>query len=111
MNIDWKWGADENKKGGDGFNNASILTFNSHAINSFIRELFQNSNDAKLSNAKKLRIAIEYKEIPYHEIPDREGYLKILRSVGERHKEPKKFFKKALEITNQMNIPFLVYSD
>lgn len=111
MNTNWKWGAEEKKKGDEGFNNAGILTFNSHAINSFVRELFQNSNDAKSENEKKIKVRIEYKLISKNEIPEFESYLRILNLVRLAHPNQTKFFIKANEVLKNDNIPFLIYSD
>src|SRR5690242_1449656 len=111
MSINWKWGAEEKKKGDEGFNNAGILTFNSHAINSFVRELFQNSNDAKSETEKKIKVKIEYKQISKKQIPEFDNYLDILNSVKLAHPNQIKFFIKANEVLRNEAIPFLVYSD
>jgi hypothetical protein len=111
MSINWKWGAEEKKKGDEGFNNAGILTFNSHAINSFVRELFQNSNDAKPDDENKIKIKIEYKHISKNEIPEFDNYMSILNAVKLAHPNQTKFFIKASEVLKNESIPFLVYSD
>lgn len=109
--MNWKWGAEEKKKGDEGFNNASILTFNSHAINSFVRELFQNSNDARAPGKNKVVINIEYRTIRKNDIPAFDQYKKILDQVEKAHSHQVKFFKKAHESIKDDKIPFLVYSD
>jgi len=111
MSINWKWGAEEKRKGDEGFNNAGILTFNSHAINSFVRELFQNSNDAKPIDKNKIIIKIEYKDIHKDKIPEYNNYLNILEAVKRAHPLQKKFFIKANEVLKHDTIPFLIYSD
>lgn len=111
MVINWQWGADLKKKGTDGFNNASILTFNSHAINSFVRELFQNSNDAKATGEEKVIIQIESKKIRKELIPDFDQFVEIFRLVQQTHPQHAKFFKKAYEVLGNDEIPFLIYSD
>lgn len=111
MGINWEWGAEVRRKGDEGFNNAGILTFNSHAINSFVRELFQNSNDAKAKGAKKVKIKIEYTNIDRKEIPEFRKYIDILDAIKKSHSIHKKFFKKAYDIVTKIKIPFLVYSD
>ena len=55
------WGSHEEKKGWKGLNNAAINSFNSNIINSFIREMFQNSNDAR---DKKLPVDKETGKMP-----------------------------------------------
>ena len=42
-----RWGASSESKGWQGLNNAAIHTFNTNVINSLVRELFQNSIDAR----------------------------------------------------------------
>ncbi|PZR19668.1 MAG: hypothetical protein DI539_13285 [Flavobacterium psychrophilum] len=111
MAINWKWGAEEKKKGDEGFNNAGILTFNSHAINSFVRELFQNSNDARLPGKSKVVINIEYCTIRKSDIPAFDQFKKVLDQVQKSHPYQVKFFKKAYESIKGDKIPFLVYSD
>lgn len=109
--IDWKWGAEEKKKGDEGFNNAGILTFNSHAVNSLIRELLQNSNDAKSDGEKKIVVTIDYTEIRKQDIPAFDQYQEILQLIQKSHPDRSKFFSKAEEILKHDKIPFLVYSD
>lgn len=111
MAVNWKWGAEEKKKGDEGFNNAGILTFNSHAINSFVRELFQNSNDARTPGKAKVVINIEYCTIKKSDIPAFDQFKKILDQVQKSHPYQVKFFKKAYESIKADKIPFLVYSD
>jgi hypothetical protein len=111
MILDWRWGAEIRKKGDEGFNNAGILTFNSHVINSFIRELFQNSNDAIEDGKNKISISIEYKKINKKEVPDFKNYVKIFDAVKKSHPNQTKFFKKADLMLSMEEIPFLVYSD
>ncbi|MEO8402965.1 MAG: hypothetical protein ABI480_00160 [Chitinophagaceae bacterium] len=111
MGISWKWGAEEKRKGDEGFNNAGILTFSSHTINSFVRELFQNSNDAKQKGAKKVSIKIEQKNIDRSDIPEFRSYRDILDAVEKSHPKQKRFYKSANSLLNNIRIPFLVYSD
>lgn len=111
MAVQWKWGAEEKKKGDEGFNNAGILTFNSHAINSFVRELFQNSNDARAPGKGKVIINIEYSHIKKNDIPAFDQFKKILDHVKNTHPHQVKFFKKAHESIKGDKIPFLIYSD
>jgi hypothetical protein len=111
MAVQWKWGAEEKKKGDEGFNNAGILTFNSHAINSFVRELFQNSNDARIPGKNKVVIQISYCTIRKSDIPVFDQFKKVLDQVEKSHPHQVKFFKKAHEAIKGDKIPFLVYSD
>jgi hypothetical protein len=111
MSVIWTWGAEEKKKGKDGFNNAGILTFNSHAINSFVRELFQNSNDARSEDKGMIRIRIEYRSIPKSEIPAFDQFVEVLSLVEQAHPKHTKFYSKAKNSLRGNTIPFLIYSD
>jgi hypothetical protein len=111
MGIKWKWGAEPLNKGKEGFNDAGILTFNSHAINSLVRELFQNSNDAKVKNTRKVIIKIEYRDISKTEIPAFDQYVQLLKKVEKSNPQQIKFFKKAYASLSNDKIPFLIYSD
>jgi len=45
--VNINWSSEITKFGWQGLNDAAINTFNSNVINSFVREMFQNSNDAR----------------------------------------------------------------
>jgi hypothetical protein len=98
-----QWGGFEKSKGWDGLNNAAINSFNSNIINSFIREMFQNSNDARQDdesgNKKKLKIEIDYKKIKVEDFPEYTDFLKIVNSISEEpaNKSHEQFFNQALE--------------
>lgn len=109
--IPWQWGAEVKNKGTEGFNDAGILTFNSHAINSLVREQFQNSNDAKAKGENKVVIRIDYCCIPKEDIPGLEQFIELLGLVEKENQNQKKFFKKATDSLTERGIPFLVYSD
>lgn len=79
MNTEWKWGAEVKRKGDDGFNDAAILTFNSHAVNSLIRELVQNSNDAKADGQSKIVVRVEQRDINKSDIPAIDQYEELLK--------------------------------
>lgn len=111
MAVNWKWGGQIKNKGDEGFNNAGILTFNSHAINSFVRELFQNSNDAKIEGQTQIRISIENKKIKKSLIPNFSEFKKIYEAVRASHPQQKKFFIKADQALKGDEISMLVYSD
>lgn len=87
MHKKFKWGAFEKLKGWDGLNNAAINTFNSNIVNSFIREMFQNSNDARQRDNndeyKKLIIEIDYLKIPKTVFPKYNELLSIIEKISE----------------------------
>jgi hypothetical protein len=111
METSWHWGAEPKRKGSEGFNDAGILTFNSHVINSFIRELFQNSNDAKVKGVNKVRIRIQHTYIAKEDIPAFKEYSTIFHKVEESNSQQKKFFLKAFESLDKPKVECLIYSD
>lgn len=117
------WGSNEEKKGWQGLNNAAINSFNSNIINSFIREMFQNSNDArdtklpidsKTGKRPPLHIIINYKKIAQNQFPDFEGFMDVFARIksaplNAKHSE---FFKNAqLSLGNRQSIKLFVYED
>jgi hypothetical protein len=117
------WGSSEEKKGWKGLNNAAINSFNSNIINSFIREMFQNSNDARdkklpvdpvTGKLPPLHIVINYKRITQNQFPDFNGFIDIFRRIksakpNEKHVE---FFKNAEKaMGNRQSIKLFVYED
>lgn len=117
------WGSNEEKKGWKGLNNAAINSFNSNIINSFIREMFQNSNDARdkdlptnkaSGKLPPLRIVINYKEISQDQFPDFVGFMKVFNRIkiappNDKHVEFFKNAEKALE--NHKSIKLFIYED
>ncbi|WP_128543209.1 hypothetical protein [Larkinella soli] len=115
-NIGWK--GIPKIKGWDGLNNAAIQTFNSDIVRSFIREMFQNSNDAREfgegEKKKKLKISLNYRTITSEEIPDFNELIEIIKSTSNApaNKGHEQFFKQALEsIQDQNSICVLEYKD
>src|SRR5437868_6324782 len=117
------WGSSEEKKGWKGLNNAAINSFNSNVINSFIREMFQNSNDARDRNlpidsntgkVPPLFISINYKKISQDQFPDFDGFIDTFRRIksakpNEKHVE---FFRNAEKaMGNREAIKLFVYED
>lgn len=121
--VNLVWGSNEEKKGWQGLNNAAINSFNSNIINSFIREMFQNSNDARdsklsidPSTGKKppLHIVINYKKITQNQFPDFDGFTDMFARIksatlNAKHSE---FFKNAQQaLGNRQSIKLFVYED
>jgi hypothetical protein len=117
------WGSSEEKKGWKGLNNAAINSFNSNIINSFVREMFQNSNDARdktlsvdqnTGKIPPLHISINYKKISRSQFPDFDGFIDIFRRIksakpNEKHVE---FFRNAEKaMGNREAIKLFVYED
>lgn len=58
--------------GGDseGFNDAALDTFQGHGVQSLVREIIQNSADARADHSSPTRVAFSIFEIPASEIPE-----------------------------------------
>jgi hypothetical protein len=114
-----KWGSSLEQKGWTGLNNAAITSFNSNIINSFIREMFQNSNDARQRDksgktVKPLEIVINYKSVASSELPDFEGLNNIFNWVknSPENSDHEKFFANAAEsISNPADIKLFIFED
>jgi len=59
----------KNERGDNGASNAAILTFNKDVIDSLIKELTQNSIDAKIDKNQVLRLRVRVLDIEKSEIP------------------------------------------
>jgi hypothetical protein len=117
------WGAEEITKGWKGLNNAAINSFNSNIINSFVREMFQNSIDARDKTLPKdpttrkippLRISINYKRIRQSQFPDFNGFVDIFARIksAELNAQHVEFFKDAAKaMGNRDALMMFVYED
>jgi hypothetical protein len=88
--------------GNNGLNNASILTFSKDVVNALIKELTQNSIDAKEDGIKKVRIKVNMHEVDVSEIEGLDGLSEILDQMSEfwtkeNQQDFVKFFKNASE--------------
>lgn len=121
--INLRWGSNEEKKGWQGLNNAAINSFNSNIINSFIREMFQNSNDARDKNLPidettgkrpPLHIIINYKKIEQNQFPDFNGFMDLFARIksaplNAKHSE---FFKNAEQaLGDRESVKLFIYED
>jgi hypothetical protein len=112
--MNYKWGAEIKKKGSDGMANAAIETFRSGDIMSgFVRELVQNSQDARLDNNLPLKIRMRLFSIDRSEIPEFEdGWIPVYRAVKKEWLSGYPgFFEKADEVLKGNKIMVLEYSD
>lgn len=117
------WGSSEENKGWQGLNNAAINSFNSNIINSFIREMFQNSNDARdkklpidpnTGKMPPLHIVINYKKISQNQFPDFDGFMDVFARIKSAPLNAKhgEFFKNAQQaLGNRQSIKLFVYED
>lgn len=118
-----KWGSFTKTKNGEwnGLNNAAIYSFNGNIINSFVREMFQNSIDARdkdnLDESGKLKpllIKINYKNVGQEDFPDFDGFYEIFKQIAgsSPNKSNSKFFNNAFKaLGDKRKIPFFIYED
>lgn len=118
-----KWDSAIRNKGWAGLNNAAINTFNSHIINSFVREMIQNSNDArnnrlpidKVTNKRPpLKIIINYKTISADNFPDFDGFLKIFARIKSAvpNASHMNFFRNAEKaMGDRQQVKLFIYED
>jgi hypothetical protein len=112
--MNFKWGAEIKKKGSDGMANAAIETFRSGNIMSgFVRELVQNSQDARLDNNLPLKIRMRLFSVNKSDIPQfEEGWMPIYNAVKKEWiKGYPGFFEKSDEVLQNDKIIVLEYSD
>jgi hypothetical protein len=102
--------------GDNGLNNASILTFSKDVIDALIKELAQNSIDAKNKNSSKVKIKVNIWEIDKSEIEGFNGLEEILNNMSDYWSRKKqtdfvKFFQRALDLTQKVNINVFAFED
>lgn len=103
----------------DGFNNASIDTFNGTKLFSVVRETIQNSMDARLDKDKPVRVSFMLSEIEKVEaigINELVPYLEMARSTArsqqtESHSSVKFFDQAILSVNKAKKIPVFTISD
>jgi hypothetical protein len=80
----------KNERGDNGASNAAILTFNKDKIDSLIKELTQNSIDAKIDKKEILRLSVRVLDIDKTEIPNFSQFENILESIVKYWKDKDK---------------------
>ncbi|PAU94565.1 hypothetical protein CK503_07160 [Aliifodinibius salipaludis] len=115
------WGAETENKGWQGLNNAAINTFNSNVINSLVREMFQNSIDARNKLAgnsqigdKPTKIKLRKFSIDKEQFPSYQEYREILDLVSNSgpNKKHRTFFNNAFnELDNKSKITLFGFED
>jgi hypothetical protein len=109
-----RWGSFPKEKGWDGLNDAAINTFNSDVINSFVREMFQNSNDARRKDGNrdlKLKVEFELQKLPVDTIPRFEEFRHLLELIANSNTDHNVFFKHAFSELDAKEIGIFVYRD
>jgi hypothetical protein len=103
----------------DGFNNASIDTFNGTKLFSVVRETIQNSMDARLDKDKPVRVSFMLSEIEKNEaigINELVPYLEMARETARSQQSDShssvRFFDQAVQSVNRAKkIPVFTISD
>jgi len=103
----------------DGFNNASIDTFNGTKLFSVVRETIQNSMDARLDKEKPVRVSFTLSGIEKNKAVGINELVPFLRGAGETARSQQsethtsvKFFDHAIEaVSNAKTIPVFSISD
>jgi hypothetical protein len=106
----------KNERGDNGASNAAILTFNKDVIDSLIKELTQNSIDAKIDKNQVLRLRVRVLDIEKSEIPNFEQFEKILESIVDYWKDKDKsshnvFLNSLKYVQNNSHIKTFVFED
>jgi hypothetical protein len=112
--MSYKWGAEIKKKGIDGMANAAIETFKSRDImEGFVRELLQNSQDARKNNDEPLRIRLRLFSLDKAELPlFKEQWMPIFKAIKKKwSKGYPGFFESADKVLSREKILVLEYSD
>jgi hypothetical protein len=102
--------------GNNGLNNASILTFSKDVVNALIKELTQNSIDAKEDGVKKVRVKVNMFDVSVSEIEDLDGLNQILSAMSVYWENLKqddfvKFFKNASDIIESGKLHVFSFED
>lgn len=103
----------------DGFNNASIDTFNGTKLFSVVRETIQNSMDARLDMSKPVRVSFSLSDIEKTKAVGINELVPFLQSAGDtarsQHSDTHssvKFFEHAVQAVNSAKtIPVFTISD
>jgi hypothetical protein len=95
--------------------NAAVLTFSGNTNDSMIKELTQNSLDARCSADLKLIIRIRLEKIIKSSIPDFSSFERMLETMSDYYKRKgnqyKEFFSQALRGISEDVVNVLVFED
>ncbi|ULQ50973.1 hypothetical protein [Flavihumibacter fluvii] len=119
MNNKLWWGSLLKEKGWEGLNNAAINSFNSNVINSFVREIIQNSNDARRKDSTTgiklpLKVSIAYRTVLKEDLIYLDQFVNIFEKMSQSNsnKQHKQFFNNGFEaIRGNDKIKMFVYED
>ena len=102
--------------GNEGLNNASILTFSKDVVDALIKELTQNSIDAKEHSADKVRVKVDVFDMDINSIPGIDSLERILSDMSDywgRLKQPNfvKFFNNASSLIESEKLHVFSFED
>lgn len=102
---------------GQGFNDGALDHFKGHRLSSMVREVIQNSLDARRDSNQPVKICIEIKRIPRSECPEVNFIKRHIESSLEMAQEQnlpdvEKFYKNSLtRISDDSEVRFLAIHD
>lgn len=115
MELKWHGFQMGDQQGWHGMADAGIHTFTRDKMGSFIREMFQNSNDARRKNLPEdepVRIKIRKQTVDGRDIPDMEGFIDILRKVERDNPDDGEFFNRLRsDLTDGRRVRMLSFED
>ena len=102
--------------GNDGLNNASILTFSKDVVDALIKELTQNSIDAKEYSSGKVRIKVGMSQLKTDDVPGIDSFGVILDEMSSywgdlRQPTFVKFFKNASNLVKGESLHVFSFED
>lgn len=100
----------------EGPRTAAVLTFSGDTSDSMVKELTQNSLDARADRNGSLKIKVSLIEVNKSEIPDFSNFQQMLTDMKEYYKDTlggqyNRFFQSAFESLKNENIKILVFED
>ena len=101
MKLQWKFGNNDTQEV-EGPNNAGIAHFTADRIGGLVREVLQNSIDAKASTDKRVEVSFQIQELPVDDL-DLPGLKRALDAsrqsdaIDDRHKQQ---FERGLQTVN-----------
>jgi hypothetical protein len=102
--------------GNQGLNNASILTFSKDVVDALIKELTQNSIDAKEDSADKVRVKVDVFDMDINNVPginSLKSILSYMSNYWDRLKQPNfvKFFNNASNLIESGKLHVFSFED
>ena len=102
--------------GDNGLNNASILTFSKDVVDALVKELTQNSIDAKEDSSGKVRVKVDMFELKTDDVPGFDSFgviLSKMSSYWDQLRQPNfvKFFNNASNLVQGGSLNVFSFED